>query len=248
MLYQQDVDAQALPATTADHFPMISEAMPPGAPIVLSVDAGMTDGKKSAFSVIQAWRVGTDRHHLIDQFRQRCDFSDLMDALRYFRRKYKPVAILIERAANGHALISRLKRRSPKVYKRVRPVEPVGSKSARLRVHAETIIAKRIHLPADEPWVADFISEIVEFPHGRYSDQVDALTQFLDYAGEFAVPKASPPAGMAVLSLPSSFQTIKILPSTEGEPGLIAGTHGNGQTNTGRLRLTPLPPFKVHLR
>jgi phage terminase large subunit-like protein len=81
-LYQQDVDAQALSAISADHFPTISELMPPGAPIVLSVDTGMTDGQKSAFSVVQVWRVGTDRYYLIDQFREQCEFSHLIEALR----------------------------------------------------------------------------------------------------------------------------------------------------------------------
>ena len=61
MLYQQDFDCQALPALSADHFPDITELPPPYAPVALSVDAGMTKGRKSAFSVIQAWRVMSDQ-------------------------------------------------------------------------------------------------------------------------------------------------------------------------------------------
>ena len=74
------------------------------------------------------------------------------------------------------------------------PIDPDGrSKSARLRVHAETIIAQRIHLPADEPWRDDFVAELVEFPRGQFTDQVDATTQFLDYAGELAKLKPTAP-------------------------------------------------------
>jgi predicted phage terminase large subunit-like protein len=234
LLYQQDVDSQALPAISAEHFPTISELMPPGTPIAFSVDAGMAGGRKSAFSVIQVWRVGTDLYYLIDQFREQCEFSDLIEALRKLRRKYNPVAILIERAANGHALISQLGRRFRRLAKLVIPVDPDGrSKSARLRVHAETIIAGRIHLPGDTPWHAEFISEFIEFPHGQFSDQVDATTQFLDHARELAAMKPSPPAGLASAALNSSGRTITIAPSESREPGLIAGRHSDGRPITG---------------
>ena len=234
LLYQQDVDSQALPAISAEHFPTISELMPPGTPIAFSVDAGMAGGRKSAFSVIQVWRVGTDLYYLIDQFREQCEFSDLIEALRELRRKYNPVAILIERAANGHALISQLGRRFRRLAKLVIPVDPDGrSKSARLRVHAETIIAGRIHLPGDTPWHAEFISEFIEFPHGQFSDQVDATTQFLDHARELAAMKPSPPAGLASAALNSSGRTITIAPSESREPGLIAGRHSDGRPITG---------------
>ena len=90
MLYQQDCDLQALPAIRASHFPTITELMPPSAPIVLSVDPGVASRRGSAFSVIQAWRVGADRYYLIDQFREQCEFSDLVEALRNLRKRYRP--------------------------------------------------------------------------------------------------------------------------------------------------------------
>jgi predicted phage terminase large subunit-like protein len=198
MLYQQDCDAQALPAISAEHFPTIAELPPPSAPVVLSVDAGMTKGHKSAFSVIQAWRVMPDRFYLIDLFREQCDYVTLREVVRRFRRRYRPAAILIERAANGNALISDLR---PKYRDLIMPIEPDGrSKSTRLRVHAETIIAKRIHLPADEPWRDDFVAEFVEFPYGQFTDQVDATTQFLDHAAELAKLEPAAKAGNGVLA------------------------------------------------
>ena len=177
MLYQQDYDLQALPAISAEHFPSISELMSPYTPVVLSVDAGVTKRATSAFSVIEAWRLSADRYYLIDLFREQCDYSDLRREVRRFYNRYRPVAILIERAANGHALISELSRKYKQLAKLVIPIDPDGrSKSARLRVHAETIIAKRIYLPADVSWRNDFVAEFVEFPHGKFTDQVDATT------------------------------------------------------------------------
>ena len=165
--------------------------MPAVGPVVLSVDPGITNRQTSAYSVIQAWCLPGDGYYLLDQFREQCDFTDLRHNLRRFRKIYRPAAILIERAANGHALISDLSRK----YSNLMPIDPDGrSKSARLRVHAETIIGKRVHLPAGEPWLNDYVAEFVEFPHGKFTDQVDATTQFLDHAGEFAGLEPTPPS------------------------------------------------------
>jgi predicted phage terminase large subunit-like protein len=249
MLYQQDCDLQALPAISAEHFPTISELMPPSAPVVLSVDAGLTKRATSAFSVIEAWRLSADRYYLIDLFREQCDYSELRHEVRRFCKMFRPVAILIERAANGHALISELSRKYKQLAKLVVPINPDGrSKSARLRVHAETIIAKRIHLPADASWRHDFVTEFIEFPHGEFTDQVDATTQFLDHAGELARLTTNRPAGLASLGLNSSGQTRVILPPIRSEPGHAVGTHSDGLPFTSGRSNVPFRSIKVKVR
>src|SRR4029079_5792449 len=148
---------------------------PAAGPTVLSVDPGMSDRRTSAYSVMQAWRLTRDRHFLLDQFREQVDFAMLRDEVHRLRKKYRPVAILVERAANGHALISQLMRKYPRL---IRPVELSGrSKSARLLVHVTTIMSKGGRLPAGAPWRHDFVREFCEFPKGKFSDQVDATTQ-----------------------------------------------------------------------
>ena len=249
MLYQQDCDLQALPAISAEHFPSISELMPPSAPVVLSVDAGLTKRATSAFSVIEAWRLGAERYYLIDLFREQCEYSDLFHEVRRFYKKYRPAAILIERAANGHALISELNWKFKQLAKLVVPIDPDGrSKSARLRIHAKTIIAKRIHLPADASWRDDFVTEFIEFPHCKFTDQVDATTQFLDHAGKLAHLTTSRPAGLASLGLNSAGQTRVILPPIRSEPGRGVGTHSDGRPFTGSRSNVPFPSIKVKVR
>ena len=124
------------------------------------------------------------------------------------------------------------------------PVDPDGrSKSARLRVHAGTIIARRIHLPADASWRDEFISEFIEFPHGQFTDQVDATTQFLDHTGELANLKPPAAAGGGALARNSSTQLrtlsapgISSNSQSSGsgsERGLAAGRHSDGRPVTG---------------
>jgi len=228
----------------ADHFATITEIMTPPAPIVLSVDAGTTQGHKNAFSVVQAWRVGARRFYLLDQFREQCDYCDLRDAVRRFRKRYRPAAILIERAANGIALISDLSRKHRDL---VIPIEPDGrSKSARLRAHAEIIIAKSIHLTADAPWRDEFVAEFVEFGSNRFTDQVDATTQMLHLADELARLEPRPAPGGGVLVGNSVKHQRTIVPSsTQSTPGLIAGRRlSDGQPMTGRPSTVPLQYLK----
>src|SRR5262245_55979905 len=82
-------------------------------------------------------------------------------------------------------------------------VTPRSSKAARLRPHVDTILGRRIWLPQYAPWRADFVAEFVEFPHGDFTDQVDATTQYLDWIGE--QPNLVPPPArcMGVLGRPS---------------------------------------------
>lgn len=39
--------------------------------------------------------------------------------------------------------------------------------------------AGQLHLPADAHWLAEFHSEILAFPNGRFDDQADALSQLM---------------------------------------------------------------------
>jgi predicted phage terminase large subunit-like protein len=213
MLYQQDADGRALPPITEDCFPTF--AMPPSRDLacLMSVDTGMTRGRRNSFSAIQIWYpVGSD-HYLVDQWREQCDFDELRHQfLRYFRR-HRPSAILVEKAANGHALISVM----PKHRKRIHEITPKGSKTARLRLHIDTILGRRILLPENASWRAEFIAEFVEFPHGDFTDQVDATTQFLDWIPTHSSPERSP------------------------QPGLCVGVNSRGQLLTSALPNAPFP-------
>jgi predicted phage terminase large subunit-like protein len=215
MLYQQDADSRALPPLADDCFP--SFRWPPSRrdlACVMSVDAGMTPGSKNSFSGIQIWcPVGGD-NYLIDQWREQCDFKELWHQfIRYFRR-HRPSAVLIEKAANGHALISLMK---PKHRKLIHEITPKGSKTARLRRHIDTILAHRILLPENAAWRDEFVAEFVEFPHGDFTDQVDATTQYLDWKP--AHPTLERPL----------------------QPGLCVGVDSKGQPLTGAPPNAPFP-------
>jgi hypothetical protein len=71
----------------------------------------------------------------------------------------------------------------PKYQRLVHEVTPKGSKTSRLRRHIDTILAQQIVLPGNATWRDEFVAEFVAFPHGVFTDQVDATTQYLDWIG-----------------------------------------------------------------
>jgi predicted phage terminase large subunit-like protein len=59
-----------------------------------------------------------------------------------------------------------------------------ADKETLMSQYLERFEAGRILLPTEASWLADFERELLEFPSGRYDDQVDALMLFLDWLSE----------------------------------------------------------------
>src|SRR5262245_46376810 len=61
--------------------------------------------------------------------------------------------------------------------------KPDTDKENRMARHQGRLEAGRISFPTEAPWLAEFESELLAFPHGRHDDQVDAVLLFLDWFG-----------------------------------------------------------------
>jgi len=59
--------------------------------------------------------------------------------------------------------------------------KPEGDKVSRMIAQSAKIEARQVFLPRRAPWLSEFHDEVLQFPQGRYDDQVDALAQFLDW-------------------------------------------------------------------
>ena len=60
-------------------------------------------------------------------------------------------------------------------------VVPEADKITRMASQSAKIEAGRMFLPEDAPWFGDFHTEILQFPYGRHDDQVDSVSQFLNW-------------------------------------------------------------------
>lgn len=131
-----------------------------------------------SYVVGQVWsRLGADAF-LCDQVRDRLDFPQTLGAIEGLSRRWPEAATkLIERAANGEAVLATLAGRIPGLV----GVAPTGSKEARANAATPFPEAGNVYLPhpALFPWVEGFIEEAAAFPTGAHDDQVDALSQAL---------------------------------------------------------------------
>ena len=60
-------------------------------------------------------------------------------------------------------------------------MEGTGDKITRMDAQTAKIEAGHVLIPERATWLADFETEILAFPHGRHDDQIDSMSQFLNW-------------------------------------------------------------------
>ena len=187
--------------------------------VVLSVDPAQRVGSANSYSTIQAWsRIGSD-HYLMGLWREQCDFERLRSMFWLFVRKFRPAAALIEATAMGPQLIADAQRRQ-----RVQVVEVFldgRSKVDRLLAHLATFKRKHVYLPDVAEWREAYIEEFLQFPNGKFDDQVDATTQYLDWISTNPVLVTPEPRVLAVSSLGQTILTDFTAPTSQLRGGVF---------------------------
>jgi predicted phage terminase large subunit-like protein len=130
------------------------------------------------WSVCTTWGYLAGRLFLLDILRARLDYWDLKRAVLAMRQKWRPDDVIIEAIGIGKGLCQELNRTSGSRYW---AWEPAVSKEERLLAQTGQIEEGRVWLPAELPGLDTFLSEMKAFPLGRYDDQVDTLTQVLEF-------------------------------------------------------------------
>jgi len=146
--------------------------------ISMSWDFTFKGTSKSDFVVGQVWGRKGANCYLLDQVRDKMEFTETLQAIRTLHAKWPKVReIIVEEAANGAAIINVLK----KSIRGIIPYKPRESKEARASSVSPQIEAGNIYLPDPKlaHWVHDYIEEWAIFPNGTNDDQVDTTTQML---------------------------------------------------------------------
>ena len=144
--------------------------------VIQSWDTAMTEYDGSDYSVCITMREVDRTYYILDVFRERLDFPALVKKVKEKKSQFHPNKIIVEDKGSGTGLIQQLKYDG--VY--AIPYKPEGSKADRMAVQSSIIEAGRVFIPRHAPWLEDFKTEVIQFPHGRYDDQMDALSQALD--------------------------------------------------------------------
>lgn len=145
-----------------------------------SWDTGMTAAPTSDYTVCTTWGFHreTSKWYLLNVLRERLDYPDLKRAVIRLQRQWEADKVLIEDAGSGKSLSQDFRASGP-----LRPImiRVASDKEARfIGTHAE-IERGLFLLPAEAVWLDAFRSELKAFPSGRYDDQVDSLSQFINF-------------------------------------------------------------------
>jgi predicted phage terminase large subunit-like protein len=160
------------------------EKLPPfsyRAKIIQSWDTAAKGGAQNDWSVCTTWLVVDDNYYLIDLVRGRFEYPRLREAAIAQAKKHKPRVILIEDASVGSALAQELKTMHLGGAVRLIPVH--GDKMGRLWTHQAKFEMGLVHFPKGAAFLPDLETELFSFPQGKHDDQVDSLSQALDYRG-----------------------------------------------------------------
>lgn len=86
--------------------------------------------------------------------------------------------MLIEDRGSGTSLLQELRY---SLGCSVIPIEPTGEKTLRVSAHSSPIEAGRVFLPHWAPWLKELQREVLQFPSGKFDDQLDSIAQFLGW-------------------------------------------------------------------
>lgn len=144
---------------------------------VMSVDAAFKDEDRSDFVAIQVWGKTRGNIYLIDAVKKHLSFPDTIMEIRRLRGMYPECkTTLIEDKANGSAIIRMLRYEMTGII----PVQPIGSKMARVQAVLGAIESGNVYLPKNKRFTGDFVEECSSFPNAAHDDQVDAMSQALN--------------------------------------------------------------------
>jgi predicted phage terminase large subunit-like protein len=165
--------------------------------IFISWDTACKTGTNNDYSACCVMLMTCDsKMYLLDVVRGRWEFPELLNKAKEIYNHWKHerrgddiVKMLIEDKSSGTQLIQNLNTMSDsKGYGfDIESIKPDGDKIARLYGASAPIENGKLLFPSDsQPWWADFKKELLSVPGSKHDDQVDALTQCVNFAQSMA--------------------------------------------------------------
>jgi predicted phage terminase large subunit-like protein len=148
--------------------------------VIQSWDTAAKTGPRCDYSVCTTWGYSNGDWHLLDLVRTKLEFPDLKARLVQLAKKWKPDHVLVEDSSNGTALIQQFRAERINHFK---TVKVRGSKLERLVPQLDALQNGTIKFPTQAPWWDNLRREMAAFPESKHDDQVDSISQFLNWMG-----------------------------------------------------------------
>ncbi len=156
-----------------------------GGPLFQSWDTASTANELSDYTACTTWYQDKGIHYLLNILRGRYTYPELKKLIPEHSHRWKCNRVLIEEKGSGQHLIQEY---SAAGMRGVIPFMPKGDKAMRLATISPLIESGQVAFPREAPWLDDFITELLQFPNGRHDDQVDSLSQYLNYVDQRRFP------------------------------------------------------------
>jgi predicted phage terminase large subunit-like protein len=169
------------------------------------VDTAQKTEEKNDYSVLELWgRSVTGQGVLLDLLRGKWEAPELLVHSRAFWHKHKngafnPRRMNVEDKVSGTGLIQTLRREGIPIN----PVQRNKDKVSRGHDAAPFVESGNVLLPADAPWLSDFLAESETFPNGAHDDQLDPMFDAVEVVQRR--PAAPPPAASQPIPMVSHF-------------------------------------------
>lgn len=151
---------------------------------VQSWDTATKAGELNDFSVCTTWLIKGRDYYLLDVWRGRATFPELKRQVYAEAARWGIDSLLIEDKGSGTQLIAQLLEEDSPALPRPVARLPKEDKATRMSAQTDRIEQGHVHIPVEAPWLAAFRSEMLQFPKGKFDDQVDSVSQFLQWVTE----------------------------------------------------------------
>lgn len=180
--WQQDPTTSGADLLRVEHFKRYSRDLEYRDTVytVQSWDTAIAAGPRNDYSVCMTfgYHPAVSAWLLMDLVRVRREYAELEALARKLCAEWRPDRVLVEESGTGRALWQHLRKEiGPSAW----PWPARNSKEERLATGSPAVHEGKVLVPREAPWLEGLFSELRQFPNGRHDDQVDALSQFLNW-------------------------------------------------------------------
>jgi predicted phage terminase large subunit-like protein len=160
------------------------DARPPRVPndrIIQSWDTASKANELNDYSVCTSWLVQKNRYYLFDVLREKLDYPRLKRRVIDHASIHNASSVLIEDKGSGTSLVQDISQENTSGIPNPIGILPEGDKITRMSAQSAKIEGGQVYLLNQASWLGDLQAELLQFPHGRNDDQVDSISQFLNW-------------------------------------------------------------------
>jgi predicted phage terminase large subunit-like protein len=150
--------------------------------ILQAWDTALGEKKLNDFSACATLGIAQNRYYLLEIWKGRIEFPDLLDVIQLRYDKWKPQKVIVEGGGShgGKAAYQTLKRQTRlPIFEKPTTSNDKVFRAQALAPHLE---AGRVYMFTGSPWAGDFVDQCADFPNLKNDDDVDSFMIALETA------------------------------------------------------------------